>query len=72
MIDVKVIDGKLYSYNMIVAEEKNNDELMDRISSMLMYDINSHQREILLRTIEEIKIIKKITKSAWICTLILI
>ena len=72
MIDVKVIDGKLYSYNMLVAEEKDNDELMDRISSMLMYDINSHQREILLRTIEEIKIIKKITKSAWICTLILI
>ena len=72
MIDVKVIDGKLYSYNMIVAEEKNNDELMDRISSMLMYDINRHQREILLRAIEEIKIIKKITKSAWICTLILI
>ena len=64
MIDVKVIDGKLYSYNMIVAEEKNNDELMDRISSMLMYDINSHQREILLRAIEEIEIIKKITKSA--------
>ena len=72
MIDVKVIDGKLYSYNMIVAEEKNNDELMDRICSMLMYDINSHQREILLRAIEEIEIIKKITKSAWICTLILI
>lgn len=64
MIDVKVIEGKLYSYNMIVAEEKNNDELMDRICSMLMYDINSHQREILLRAIEEIKIIKKITKSA--------
>ena len=64
MIDVKVIEGKLYSYNMIVAKEKNNDELMDRICSMLMYDINSHQRELLLRAIEEIKIIKKITKSA--------
>ena len=64
MIDVKVIDGKLYSYNMLVAEEKDNDALMDRICSMLKYDMNNYQREILLRAIEEIKIIKKITKSA--------
>ena len=26
MIDVKVIDGKLYSYNMLVAEKKYNDK----------------------------------------------
>ena len=64
MIDVKVIDGKLYSYNMLVAEEKDNDALMDRICSMLKYDMNNYQRQILLRAIEEIKIIKKITKSA--------
>lgn len=64
MIDVKVIDGKLYSYNMLVAEEKDNDALMDRISSMLKYDMNNYQRQILLRAIEEIKIIKKFTKSA--------
>lgn len=64
MIDVKVIDGKLYSYNMLVAEEKDNDALMDRICSMLKYDMNNYQREILLRAIEEIKIIKKNTKSA--------
>ena len=64
MIDVKVIDGKLYSYNMIVAEEKNNDALMDRICSMLKYDMNNYQRQMLLKTIEEIKIIKEITKSA--------
>ena len=72
MIDVKVIDGKLYSYNMLVAEEKDNDALMDRICCMLKYDMNNYQREILLRAIEEIKIVKKNTKSAWICTLILI
>lgn len=64
MIDVKVIDGKLYSYNMIVAEEKNNDALMDRICSMLKYDMNNYQRQMLLKAIEEIKIIKEITKSA--------
>ena len=64
MIDVKVIDGKLYSYNMLVAEEKDNDALMDRIWCMLKYDMNNYQREILLRAIEEIKIIKKNTKSA--------
>lgn len=64
MIDVKVIDGKLYSYNMLVAEEKDNDALMDRIYCMLKYDMNNYQREILLRAIEEIKIIKKNTKSA--------
>ena len=72
MIDVKIIDGKLYSYNMILAEDKNDNALMDRICSMLKYDMNNYQREILLRAIEEIKIIKKNTKSAWICTLILI
>ena len=72
MIDVKVIDGKLYSYNMLVAEEKDNDALMDRICSMLKYDINNHQKQILLRAIEEIKNIEKIIKSAWICTLILL
>ncbi|WP_297993211.1 hypothetical protein [uncultured Clostridium sp.] len=64
MIDVKVIDGKLYSYNMIVAEEKDNDALMDRICSMLKYDMNNYQRQMLLKAIEEIKIIKEITKSA--------
>ena len=64
MIDVKVIDGKLYSYNMLVAEEKDNDARMDRICCMLKYDMNNYQREILLRAIEEIKIIKKNTKSA--------
>jgi hypothetical protein len=64
MIDVKVIDGKLYSYNMIVAEEKNDDALMDRICSMLKYDMNNYQRQMLLKAIEEIKIIKEITKSA--------
>lgn len=64
MIDVKVIDGKLYSYNMLVAEEKDNDALMDRICSMLKYDINNHQKQILLRAIEEIKNIEKIIKSA--------
>lgn len=64
MIDVKVIDGKLYSYNMLVAEEKDNDALMDRIWCMLKYDMNNYQREILLRAIEEIKNIEKIIKSA--------
>lgn len=64
MIDVKVIDGKLYSYNMIVAEEKDNDALMDRICSMLKYDMNNYQRQMVLKAIEEIKIIKEITKSA--------
>lgn len=64
MIDVKVIYGKLYSYNMILAEEKNDNALMDRICSMLKYDMNNYQRQILLKAIEEIKFIKKITKSA--------
>ena len=64
MIDVKVRDGKLYSYNMIVAEEKNDDAIMDRICSMLKYDMNNYQRQMLLKAIEEIKIIKEITKSA--------
>lgn len=64
MIDVKIIDGKLYSYNMILVEEKNDNSLMDRICSMLKYDMNNYQRQILLKAIEEIKFIKKITKSA--------
>mgnify|MGYP006975003126 CR=1 FL=1 len=64
MIDVKIIDGKLYSYNMILAEDKNDNALMDRICSMLKYDMNNYQRQILLKAIEEIKFIKKITKSA--------
>ena len=42
MIDVKVIDGKLYSYNMLVAEEKDNDALIDRICSMLKYYMNNY------------------------------
>ena len=49
---------------MLVAEEKDNDALMDRICCMLKYDMNNYQREILLRALEEIKIIKKNTKSA--------
>lgn len=64
MIDIKIIDGKLYSYNMILAEDKNDNALMDRICSMLKYDMNNYQRQILLKAIEEIKFIKKITKSA--------
>ncbi|MFQ7000491.1 MAG: hypothetical protein ACLRRH_03985 [Clostridium sp.] len=44
MIDVRVIDGKLYSYNMLVVEEENNEKLMDRICSMLKYDMNNYQR----------------------------
>lgn len=42
MIDVKVIYGKLYSYNMLVAEEKDNDALIDRICSMLKYYMNNY------------------------------
>lgn len=64
MIDVKIFDGNLYSYNMLIVEEKNNAELIDRICSMLKYDMNKYQRQILLRAIEEIKVIKNITKSA--------
>ena len=72
MIDVRVIDGKLLSFNMLVVEEENNEKLMERICSMLKCDMNNYQRQMLLRAIEEIKIIKKITKSAWICALILL
>ena len=64
MIDVRVIDGKLLSFNMLVVEEENNEKLMERICSMIKCDMNNYQRQILLRAIEEIKIIKKITKSA--------
>lgn len=64
MIDVRVIDGKLLSFNMLVVEEENNEKLMERICSMLKCDMNNYQRQMLLRAIEEIKIIKKITKSA--------
>lgn len=31
---------------------------------MLKYDMNNYQRQMLLKAIEEIKIIKEITKSA--------
>lgn len=58
MIDVKVIEEKLYSYNMLMVEEDNNKKLMDRISSMLKCDMNNYQRQVLVRAIEEIKIIK--------------
>ena len=64
VMDIKIFDGNLYSYNMLIVEEKNNAELMDRIGSMLKYDMNNYQRQILLRAIEEIKFINKITKSA--------
>lgn len=63
MIDVRVMDGKLFSFNMLVVEEKNNEELMDRIYLMLKCDMNNYQRKVLLRAIEEIKIIKQITRS---------
>lgn len=64
MVDVKVIEGKLFNCNMLVVEEENNEKLMERIVSMLKHDINNYQKKILLKAIEEIKIIKKITKSA--------
>ena len=38
MIDVRVIDGKLLSFNMLVVEEENNEKLMERICSMLKCD----------------------------------
>lgn len=64
MIDVKIFDGNLYIYNMVIVKEKSNDELMERICSMLKHDMNNYQRQMLLKAIEEIKFIKKITKSA--------
>lgn len=64
MIDVKIFDGNLYSYNMLIVEEKSNAALMDRICSMLKYDMNNYQRRVLLKAIEEVKIIMNINKSA--------
>lgn len=64
MIDIKIIDGRLYVHNMLVVEEKSNNTLMERICSMLKYNMNNYQKQILLNAIEEIKIINKITKSA--------
>ncbi|MDU5883234.1 MAG: hypothetical protein E6Z31_12235 [Clostridium perfringens] len=64
MIDVKILDGNLYIYNMLIVEEKSNAALMDRICSMLNYDMNNYQRRILLKAIEEVKIIMNITESA--------
>lgn len=64
IMDIKIFDGNLYSYNMLLIEEKTNEALMDRICSMLKYDMNNYQKQILLNGIEEIKIINKITKSA--------
>lgn len=63
-MDIKIFHGNLYTYNMLIVEEKNNAELMDRICSMLKYDMNNYQRQMLLKAIEEIKVIKNITKSA--------
>ncbi|WP_316329637.1 MULTISPECIES: hypothetical protein [Clostridium] len=63
-MDIKIFDGNLYSYNMLLIEEKTNEALMDRICYMLKYDINNYQKQILFNAIEEIKIINKITKSA--------
>lgn len=64
IMDIKIFDGNLYSYNMLLIEEKTNEALMDRICYMLKYDINNYQKQILFNAIEEIKIINKITKSA--------
>ena len=46
MIDVRVIDGKLLSFNMLVVEEENNEKLMERICSMLKCDMNNYQRQV--------------------------
>lgn len=64
MMDIKIFDGNLYNYNMLLVEEKSNEELMDRICSMIKYDMNNYQRQILINAMEELKIINKITKSA--------
>ena len=64
MINVRVIDGKLLSFNMLVVEEENNEKLMERICSMLKCNLNNYQKKILMKAIEEIKTIKKISKSA--------
>ena len=64
IMDIKIFDGNLYSYNMLLIEEKTNEALMDRICYMLKYYINNYQKQILFNAIEEIKIINKITKSA--------
>ena len=64
MMDIKICNGNLYNYNMLLVEEKSNEELMDRIDSIIKHDMNNYQRQILINAIEELKIIKKITKSA--------
>ena len=63
-MDIKIFDGNLYSYNMLLIEEKTNEALMDRICYMIKHDLNKYQKQILLNAIEEIKFINKITKSA--------
>lgn len=64
MVNVKIIDGSLYNYNILLVEERNNDDLMNRLCSMLKYEINSYQRKMILNSIDQIKMINSITKSA--------
>lgn len=63
-MDIKICDSNLYNYNMLLVEEKSNGKLMDRIDSIIKYDMDNYQSKILINAIEEFKIIKKITKSA--------
>lgn len=64
MMDIKITDGKLYVHNMLLVEEDNNIDLMNRLYSIIEYDINSYQKKVIISAINQIKVIKNIRESA--------
>lgn len=61
MIDIKIVEGRLYNYNMLILNEENNEKLLERLICILELDMNTYQERLIKKSIEQLQFIKKVS-----------
>lgn len=61
MIDIKIVQGRLYNYNMLILNEENNDKLLERLICILELEMNNYQEQLIKKSIEQLQFIKKVS-----------
>lgn len=62
MIDIKIVEGRLYNYNMLILNEEINEKLLERLICILELDMNTYQERLIKKSIEQLQFIKKLVR----------
>ena len=61
MIDINIVEVRLYNCNMLILNEENNEKLLERLICILELDMNTYQERLIKKSIEQLQFIKKVS-----------